>query len=190
MKENLKFTLLIIGILVSFFIMGREVVETRAKLRKAQDEMTQEKKENIWLHDELKATKGELDRRDRDLRSAMNKLDFVNKKIALLRGDNTALASAKKGLEYKIAMLTEERRIIEAKFRSLRELKKAIRQVKLEIRDDRIRQRQEYIRQQKELDKWETALGNRGFLTKDGVHYYKPKVNVEVRPAGISLNKK
>ena len=190
MKDNLKFTMLVIGILIAFFIMGREIVETRAKLRNAQDEMTQGKKENIWLRDELKATKGELDIADRGLRSARNKLGFVNKKIVLLRGDNTTLANAKKGLEYKIAMLEEERKIIEAKFHSLRELKKAIRQVKLEIRDDKIRQHQEYIRQQKEFDKWKAANGNRGFFIKDGEDSYKPKVNVNVRPANITLNKK
>jgi len=45
------------------------------------------------------------------------------------------------------------------------------------------------VRQQKEIEKWETARGNKGFPTKDGEDYYRPKVNVEARPANISLNK-
>ena len=190
MKGNLKFTLLAIGILAVFFIMGREIVETRAKLKNTRDEITQEKKDKIWLMDELNTARKGLTRADRDLRASNIKLAFVNKKILSLRHGNHKLASEKKGLEYKIALLQEEKKSMEARLHSLSELKKAIRQVKIDLRDDRISRRQEYIRQQKEIEKWETAMGNRGFLTKDGEDYYKPKVNVEVRPADISLNKK
>ena len=189
MKDNLKFTLLVIGIIAVFFIMGREIVETRSRLRKTQDQIVQEKKEKVWLRDELKTTRGELEKTDRSLRTANSKLSFVNKKITLLRDNNSSLIKTKSDLEYKIALLTEEKRFMEAKFHSLTELKKAIRQVKLEIRGDRIKQRQERIRQQKEIDKWKTASGNQGFLTKDGEEYYRPKVNVEVNPANISLKK-
>lgn len=190
MKGDLKFILVVSGIFIVFFVMGREIVETRGKLRKTQDQIVQEKKENIWLRDELKATRVELAGNNKDLRNACNKLDFVNRKISALRHDNTALVSARHGLERRIAVLEEEKMVIEAKFHSLNELKKAIRQVKLEIRDDRIRQRGEWIKQQEEIEKWETARGNHGFLIKDGEYCYKPKVNVEVRPANISLNKK
>ena len=58
MKDNLKFTLLVIGIIAVFFIMGRDILETRSKLRKTQDQIVQEKKEKAWLQDELKATRG------------------------------------------------------------------------------------------------------------------------------------
>jgi len=197
MKENLKFTLLVVGIAAVFFIMGREVIETRAKLRKTQDEIAQEKKEKSWLQDELKTTGGELVNTNRNLRTCQGKLDFVNKKIFILRGANNALSRAnnaliiaRQGLEYKIAALQEEKRIVEARIHSLRELKKAIRQVKIEMRADRIKQREERVRQQEEMDRLETARGNRGFLTKDGEYFYKPKVNVDVRPANVSLNKK
>ena len=47
MKDNLKFTLLVIGIVVVFFIMGREIIETKAKLRKTQDQIVYEKKESL-----------------------------------------------------------------------------------------------------------------------------------------------
>jgi len=189
MKDNLKFTLLVIGIIAVFFIMGREIMETRSRLRKTQDQIVHEKKEKIWLRDELKTTRGELAKTDRNLRTANGKLSFVNKKIMLLKDNNFSLIKTKSDLEYKIASLTEEKKFIEAKFHSLTELKKAIRQVKLEIRGDRIKQRQERIRLQKEIDKWKTASGNQGFLTKDGKEYYRPKVNVEVKPANISFKK-
>lgn len=197
MKENLKFTLLVIGIVAVFFIMGREILETRAKLRNTQDEVTQEKKEKTWLQDELKTTRGELADTNRNLRTCQGKLDFVNKKISVLRdsnaslsGSNAALIIARQGLEHKIAILQEEKRIVEARIHSLSELKKAIRQVKIEMRGDRIKQYKERIRQQEEMDKLETARGNQGFLTKNGEYFYKPKVNVDVRPANVSLNKK
>lgn len=190
MKGNLKFTILVIGIVVVFFVMGREIVETRVKLKNTQDQIVQEKKEKVWLADELNAARTGLTRADRDLRAANSKLAFVNRKILSLKDGNHELAIEKQGLEYKIVLLQEEKRTMEARLHSLSELKKAIRQVKIEMRDNRISQRREYIRQQKEIDKWETALGNRGFLTKDGQDYYKPKVNVKVRPANISLNKK
>ena len=190
MKGNLKFTLLAIGIVAVFFIMGKEIVETRVKLKNTRDDIAQEKKEKAWFRDELSIARAGLTRADRDLKAANSKLVFVNRKILSLRYGNHKLASEKQGLEYKIALLQEEKISMEARFHSLSELKKAIRQVKIDLRDDRISRRREYIRQQKEIEKWETALGNRGFLTKDGEDYYKPKVNVEVRPANISLNKK
>ena len=190
MKDNLKFTLLVIGIVVVFFIMGREIIETRAKLRKTQDQIVYEKKEKTWLQDELKTISTELTKTDRNLRATQGKLGFVNRKIVVLRGSNAELIKVKESLEGKIVLIEEEKRIIEVKLHSLSELKKAIRQVKIEMRDDRIRQYEERIRQQKEIDKWKTALGNQGFLTKDGENRYKPKVNVEVRPANLSPNKK
>lgn len=190
MKGNLKFTLLAVGILVVFFIMGREIVETRVKLKNTRNEIAQEKKEKAWLRDELNTAKTELTKTGRDLRAANGKLAFVNKKISSLIYGNRKLAGEKQGLEYKIALLQEEKRSMEARLHSLSELKKAMRRVKIGLRDDRITRRQEYVRQQKEIEKWETAMGNRGFLTKDGEDYYKPKVNVEVRPANISMNKK
>ena len=190
MKDNLKFTLVAIGIIVAFFIMGREIVETKAKLRKTQEQIVQEKKEKAWFQDELKTTRKELLKTGKNLRTCQGKLDFVNKKISALRGNNTTLIMAKQGLEHKIAFLQEEKKVIEARFHSLRELKKAIRQIKVEIRNDKIKQREEHVRQQVEIDKWETAFGNQGFLTKGGENHYKSKVNVEVRPANINLDKK
>lgn len=189
MKDNLKFTLLVIGITAVFFIMGREIVETRVKLRNIHDQVVREKKEKTWLQDELKTTRGELAKTDRDLKACQGKLDFVHKKIFVLRGSNIALVRAKNGFEYKIALLQEEKKSMEAKLHSLSELKKAIRQVKLEIRDNKIKQREEQVRQQEEIDKWETALGNHGFLTKDGEYFSKPKVNVNVRAANLSMKK-
>jgi uncharacterized protein (DUF3084 family) len=171
MKGNLKFTLLAIGIVAVFFIMGKEIVETRAKLKNTRDEIAQEKKEKAWLGDELNTARTGLTKADRELRTANSKLAFVNRKILGLRYGNHKLASEKQGLEYKIALLQEEKRTMEARFHSLTELKKAIRQVKIDLRNDRISRRREYIRQQKEIEKWETALGNRGFLTKDGKDY-------------------
>jgi len=190
MKDNLRFTLVVIGIFAVFFLMGREIFETRFRLKNVEQQAARDKKEKVWLQDELKTTREELVKTEIDLKNTMYKLDFVNRKIAVLRGDNTALLKARQSLESKIAMLEEEKKIIEARFHSLNELKNAIRQVKREIREDKIIQRQEYVRQQKEIEKWETAAGNHGFLTKDGEDYYRPKVNVDVRPANISSNKK
>jgi chromosome segregation ATPase len=183
MKNNLKFTLLAIGIIVIFFIMGREIIETRAKLKNIQILIAQQKKEKIWIQDELRTTRENLADTSRKLRTCQDKLYFVKKKISALRGRNTELIMAKKGLERRIDDLRGEKRVIEAKFRSLRDLKKAIREVKLEIREER-------IRQQKEADKWETASGNHGFFTKDGEYFYKPKVTVDVRPANLSKDTK
>lgn len=183
MKDNLKFTLVVIGIFGVFFIMGREIIETRAKLKNTQDQVALEKKEKARFQYELRAANDELARTGRDLRACEGKLDFVNKKIAALRSDNATLIRAKQGLEYRIVLLKEEKRITEAKLRSLSELKKAIREIRIGMREEK-------IKQQRESDRWETALGNHGFFVKDGEAFYKSKVNVRVRPANLSLNKK
>lgn len=183
MKDNLKFILLAIGIIVIFFIMGRDIIENRAKLRKIQNQIAQEIKEKAWIQEELKTTRIELAKTGRELRDYRNKLGFINKKIFLLRSDNASLIAVKEVLERKIAMLREEKTIMEAKFCSMSDLKKAIREVKLEISKEK-------TRQQREADRWETASGNRGFLIKDGEYFYKTKANVYVRPANLSLNKR
>ncbi|MFA5388954.1 MAG: hypothetical protein WC312_04270 [Candidatus Omnitrophota bacterium] len=190
MKNSLKFTLIAIGVAAIFFVMGREIMETRSRLNKTRDQVAREKKEKAWLRDELKTVRHELIGTKTSLRSANSKLNFVNKKIAGLRGSNNKLILEKYGLERKIVFLQEEKKAMEDRLHSLSELKNAIRLVKAEMRDDRIRRHKERIRQQEEIDRWETALGNRGFFTRDGEPSYRSKVTVDVRPASLSLNKK
>jgi hypothetical protein len=87
----------------------------------------------------------------------------------VITADNAELLSDKKGLE--------------AKLHSLKELKKAIREVKIDMRSEKQEQLLAKKQMQKEIDNDELLRGNRGILLKDGKSTYRPVIRIEVRPA-------
>lgn len=182
MKGNLKFTLLVVAILVTFFVLARKLIETRAELKRSHEQIAQQIREKFEIENELKGTQSKLARTEFDLRHSRHKLGFVDKKLRLVKNDNAELRRVKFSLKERIFLLEKEKEVMEARLHDLNELKKAIYEVKREIR-------QQKIARQKDLDARELELGNRGFIVKDGKPFTPPKVKIEVRPAGLSLKK-
>lgn len=204
MKGIFKFVLLIAAILFTFFILAKDLVETKAKLRKSQEQvaqeqleklefkdrvtevnraldevqgaLAQERKEKEELHGKLRETQEKLVKTEESLQEARNNLRSVTKKMTILGNNNLELKQAKNEIEKKLSLLNQEKQAIEARLHSLSELKKATHEVKIEIR-------QKKIETFKENDSKKLAEGNRGFLVRDKKVYFKPKVNIEVRPA-------
>ncbi|MBU1090826.1 MAG: hypothetical protein KKC42_03165 [Candidatus Omnitrophica bacterium] len=87
-----------------------------------------------------------------------------------------------KKLKQELLDSVQEREKFEARFNSLKELKKAIRQVKIRIRQEKEEKARVEKERQKEIDALELALGNRGFLRKEGKTTYRPTIKIEVRP--------
>lgn len=92
------------------------------------------------------------------------------------------MQKSKEKLEQVVASLEKEKEAIEAKLHSLAELRKSIHQVKIEMHQQRV---QEYLarkERQKKIDAQRLANGNRGFLIKERISTFKPKVKIEVNP--------
>ncbi|MFA4991404.1 MAG: hypothetical protein WC569_02370 [Candidatus Omnitrophota bacterium] len=176
MKSGVKFILLVVGIFFTFFMLARDLVETKTALKKSQEQIAQEKIEMAQLKEELRDTREQFLKTDEQLRNVRVELVLLNRKIGFARKDNAELRKAKRELEQKICLLAQEKASIEARLHSIVELKKAIREAKAEIYEKK-------VKAQKQLDARELANGNRGFLFKDGKSLYQPKVKIEVKPA-------
>jgi len=115
------------------------------------------------LQNHLLATKTELDRTKQEL-------DIVNSKLTQALNDNSRLIEEKKSLEMKLS--------------SLKDLREAIRKVKRDISEKRW---QEFLGRFKTKEvatvnaSKPPVSGNHGFIVKDKRSTYKQQVKIEVR---------
>ena len=139
-----------------------------------------------------------------ELAKSRQRIDELNKTIAALTKDNVkltkdtakfntellALKGEREALQVKIARLIEEQTILEKRFYSLEELKKALRIAKIEHRRSktakRMQRRLAKIEMLKALDEIALQQGNRGLLVRGGELTFQPttKVRVELEPVG------
>lgn len=139
-----------------------------------------------------------------ELAKSRQRIDELNKTIAVLTKDNVkltkdnvkfttkllALRGEREALQVKIARLIEEQTILEKKFYSLSELKKALRIAKLEWRKrNKVERSRKYlakIEMLNALDEIALQQGNRGLLVREGESTFQPKtkVRVELEPVG------
>lgn len=183
MKGNIKFIVLVMAIFLTFFVLARQLVEARSDLKKTREEAIKVKMEKAGLRSELIETQDKLSKAEKSLMDVQQELVFLGRKAGVIKRDNSELRKSKLELERKVALLTQEKQIIEARLHSLRELKKAIREVRAEESDKK-------IALQREIDARELALGNRGFMIKDGRVCGRPEIKIEVMPAGLSISKR
>lgn len=120
------------------------------------------------LQRKLSFTQRELDKIREELDTTQKQLNEVNSKLVASETNNAKLVS--------------EKRTLEARLHSLKELKKAIRQVKIEMYNERQQQSLAKRQLRKEIDATKLLTGNRGLLCKDGKSTYKPIVKIEVHP--------
>jgi len=145
-----------------------EFNQKRLDIENLQAGLSLERSLKAAMQKELSSTKDELDKVKTELENTQKQLNEVNKKFAVAEGNN--------------AKLTEEKKALEARLHSLKELKQAIRQVKQEMWQERYQQLLAKKEMQKQIDAYKLAKGNRGFLLKDSKPTYKPTVKIEVRP--------
>lgn len=145
-----------------------ELNNKRLQLNDMQAQMNLERTAKVSLQKEFFATKNELDKVKIELDNTQKQLNDVNNKLAVTESNN--------------AKLLDEKKALESKLHSLKELKEAIRGVKREMWQERYQQILAEKEIQKEIDTKKLAEGNRGFLLKEGKPTYKPVVRIEVRP--------
>ena len=123
----------------------------------------------------------------KELKSYLKEVKRLNESIASLESENTgfqaqlqALKKERSILQARITTLMQEKLTIEQRFLSLKELKKAIKLAKQEERRRSQAERQKRIVMLKRLDELALALGNRGYLIREGTSTYESKVRVKV----------
>lgn len=151
-----------------FLIFDSEFSRVKNELRESQNQITLVEREKSSIREQLELTRSRLARATTGLRLALEKIKSGNEKIAVLTKSLSALFN--------------EKMRIEAKLHSLKDLKDAIRQVKLEIRQQKLHELAARKKLQQEIDAAKLALGNRGYIVKNGVSRYRTLVKIEVRP--------
>ena len=86
----------------------------------------------------------------------------------------------RQALQEKIERLTEEKNILEKRFTSLEELKRAMKVARSEHRREKARIQAARIEMLKSLDAIALQEGNRGYLIMEGKSTFKPKARVRV----------
>ncbi|MFA5156776.1 MAG: hypothetical protein WC532_05225 [Candidatus Omnitrophota bacterium] len=167
MKRSTKILLIILIVALAAFVarayvlLAARLVENNIEMQENRAQLKQEQEARQLLELELKATQEQLQKVIAELKTVSDKLSSAEK-------NNQALLQEKKELE--------------AKLHSLKELKKAIRQTKAEYRQEKAQQYRAKKEKQKEIDAQRLAQGNRGFLVRDGQPTHQPKVKIAVEP--------
>jgi chromosome segregation ATPase len=126
--------------------------------------------QNTGLKDNLKASITRLTRLFVDVEKTQKSLEDLHAQFSLLKAENTALKD-------QATQFSSENETLKARLGSVAELKKAIR----EFRKQMGKVGKEI---QQKTNEDQVAVGNRGFLVRDGKATLSPKVvKIEVTPA-------
>ncbi|MDD5165873.1 MAG: hypothetical protein PHQ57_00580 [Candidatus Omnitrophica bacterium] len=162
---------LIIGIILLAVLSAWLAIQfdkSRRYIENLQSELGLERKQIVSLKKDFSSTKDELDKVRLELDNTLKDLNDVNNKLKTSESNNTKLLAEKK--------------VLESRLHSLRELRKAVREVKQEMWQQRYEEYLSKKEMQKQIDAAKLAQGNRGFCTKEGKTTYKPSIKIEVRP--------
>jgi chromosome segregation ATPase len=143
----------------------RQAIADELKKQKTQKEQLMEQKDA--LEAELQVAQDKL----AELAKLEAQVQPLQQTIEGLEQDNTALLQEKEALNRRLDEIAQEKAALEARLRSIAELKKAIKEAKINSRRERIQSRQ---RTDTEIS------GNRGYIVKNGMPTYRPKITIEV----------
>ena len=139
-------------------------------------------KKNKELQDVIEPIQEQMAKLNAAFTAAQDKIENLNTQVQDLQKQNTALSTEKTTRDAKLLQVTQEKEVLESRFNSLSELKKAIRELKQKIRLARVSVRK-HTRPERTIE------GNQGFLIRDGKPTYPThKVKIEVRPNFHNLN--
>jgi chromosome segregation ATPase len=142
------------------------------RLQQSVTELTADKaqaKEQIeTLSDALAGTRAELENLTRDkqrltaeIAAVSDQLALVERNLAELEKTHATTVNHLTAMREEYVVLTKQKAALEAKLSDLKALKAQIREVKREMHERK-------VAELKRLDRAEMAMGNRGFLMKDG----------------------
>lgn len=125
---------------------------------------------------------GEITGLQEGLRGAQARLDTTVVKLAQLQREYDVLLQGNESVKHQLDAVIAEKQQLEAKLSSLNGLRLAIRDVKRKIWNARWAAWRLQIQTQREADQGQLAVGNRGYLVRDGMptSVVSPKMHVHV----------
>ena len=181
-----KFVLAAIGILFIASVWRMVVVEQEKRrlataYEQAQQTLGQLQAERTHLSEELTGAHQTIEQQSSTMANIQQELKQLGDRLAQTTNELTALQQAHQQLQRSQASLLAEKQQLEAKLSSIQELKLAIRDVKRKLRDERLAAWQAHVEAMKAADQRRLALGNRGYLVRDGVPTVGARASLHVR---------
>jgi chromosome segregation ATPase len=133
------------------------------------------------LDHELTETRSIAQEQSTELDRLQTRLADAQQEVQRLQFEQRGFRQANANLLQQLASVSEEKVLLEAKMQSIRELKVAIRNVKQQMWAKR---RQEWLAKvdaQRAEDEHRLAMGNRGYLVRDGMTTLKSATKMQVR---------
>jgi len=145
--------------------MEAQVSELKQTVSKLTDEKAEAEKTVSSLKGELESTQQQFQQDKANLtdqlKQVTDRLTEVDRKLADLEKTHATTVAHLQAMREEYVKLTNEKSALEAMLHDLRSLKEQIRIVKQEMYNKRVEER-------KRLDRAEFAMGNHGYLLKDG----------------------
>jgi len=111
-----------------------------------------------------------------ELAQSQKRIEELNTSLTALRQENAALQQSQDNLATQVEQLSNDKVNLKARLGSIKELKKAIQELKKQMRKVK-------TQLSKKAENENLSEGNRGYIIKDGLPTYPPKVKIEVTPA-------
>ncbi len=124
--------------------------------------------------DEVRALRGELARLQQRLAESTAELTSLQEERASLQRENMGLAQ-------QLELIRQEKQQLEGRLSSLKELRLAIHDVKEQMRDRRLASWKSRIEAQRARDQERLAVGNRGYLVREGKPTFAGGARLQVR---------
>ena len=145
--------------------MQAQVSELQQTVAKLTDEKAAAEKQLSSLEGELKSTQQQFQQEKGDLTSKLkevtDRLAEVDRKLADLEKTHATTVAHFQAMREEYVKLTNEKSALEAMLHDLRSLQKQVRVVKQEMHNKK-------VEEWKRLDRAAWAMGNHGYLLKDG----------------------
>lgn len=157
------------------------------------EELRGHQKLSHYSDEALKQINARLAQSKEELEKTLKKVEKLNKTIAALQKDNSGFKAKlqvfrkeREILQVRIARLLEEKTVLEKRFLSLEELKKAIKVAKIAQKEQKAQRRLTRIGMLNRLDEIALQQGNRGYLVKSGTSTFSSRVKIKVELEPLS----
>ena len=188
---------LLLGALIASYLRYRNIVkekagiesqlsETRIQVGFLDGRLKQEKElaknleeERSLLANNLKEAESKISQLDIKYVQAQEHIFSLTKELRDLEGENSRAKEEKVRWEEKLSALEERDARLDKRMHSIPELKKAIKELKIEMRKSRLK----FASTVRPLKRLEIIEGNSGFMVKEGLSTYRPRLKIKVEPA-------
>lgn len=151
---------------------------------KEEEELRQKlKEEKVLLVNSLNDAQGKITQLSLGNTQAQEHIFSLIREIKGLEKENLKINEDKARLEDRLCTLEGRNAQMEARLHSIPELKKALKELKNEMRQSHSKFRSGFETKTKSAqEEAGNLMGNLGFIIKNGVSTYRPRIKIEVKP--------